>query len=137
MSVNKEFDIRFGTHAAPTTLVDRSGNFRSADFNRTIDTFDNTAANQTTNVKSLETGLQEITLSGQMYWTETLDAVLDDLVSNGTEVDYQFGPNGPDTGKVKYTGKMVVTSYSTPIEIGQQMLSTVEMRLNTRTRGVY
>jgi hypothetical protein len=137
MSVNKKADLRLGTHAAPTVLTDLSGSFKKADFNRQLDMFDKTVFNQTTNVKAMETGLQEIKLSGEALWDQTLDTHLHDLVVNGTEIDFQFGPNGGDAGKVRYTGKAIVSNYSTPIEIGQQMLSTVEIHINTLVKGVY
>lgn len=137
MAVTKNFDFRMGTHGAPTSLTDLSGVVQNINMPFALDTFETTTANQTDNLKKVETGLSTVDGSGDGLWSAAVEQQFFDLIRNGTEVDYQYGKLGATGGNPKYTGKLVVTNFEAGTEIATQRKFTFSYRVNSVTLGTY
>lgn len=88
-------------------LTDISSYVKSVSFPRTIETAETTTLGKT--AKCYIAGLEDATISIEGPFDPTLDALLDGI--RRTEVDFEYGPQGSDSGAVKYTGKCILTSY--------------------------
>lgn len=138
MSVARNCDFRLGSHLTPTTLVDLTGKTTSVDHSFDTDMFETTTfGNASGGIKPMETGLSEAKMSLEFLWDSTIDSQLRTIIRNGTEVDYQFGPNGSSVGNMKITGKCVLGSLSTPFKVGEQIRGSVEINNNTYNVAVY
>lgn len=137
MAVTKNADLRIGSHGAPSVLTDLSGAIRKVEYPRNLDLFDKTTFNQTGNLKQMEPGFGEAKFNVEGLWSSAIETQLNDLIVNGTEVDYQFGPLATGTGKPKYTGKLVLASFNPTHAIEEQIVFSAEFHVNSATPGTY
>ena len=117
----KDTYFALATHADPdaTGLVDISAYLNDVGFPRPIDTADASTFGAT--YKEYVVGLADSSISLSGRWDSTIDAQLDALVgdeNDGTGIAYIYGPEGPVTGRVKYSGFLMLTSYDITGSIG-------------------
>lgn len=127
--------------SAGTTLRDLASNLTEVQFSRSNDTHDDTAFGDEghTFIAGLTNGT--ITING--FWDTTADTgtatVLDGLVgSDSLQADWEYGPEGNASGKVKYSGKCVLASldYSSPV--ADLVTFTAQLQISGDvTKGTY
>ena len=87
-------------------------------------------------------GLEDvtITLSGIFDNTTTSgpDAVLGPLRTHSSAVDFEYGPEGTTTGKIKYSGTCWVLSYELRSRVGNRVEWSATLQVeSTVTRGTF
>lgn len=91
------------------TLTDISAYCNNVDFSRDIDTPEVTTFGD--DDREYIIGLRGATMSLSGFWDATLDGVIGQVVGTG-ELTFEYGPQGSDSGDVRYTGECILQSYS-------------------------
>jgi hypothetical protein len=107
--------FKIGTFAAPATVgnVSQYGNSVGLALSRD-------AAEVTTfalGSKQYISGLKDATIPFEGPWDSTADAIFWDIFNNGTIVNFEYFPNGEGTGKIKYSGTLMITSYEVSSDV--------------------
>ncbi|MGH3848413.1 MAG: phage tail tube protein [Pseudonocardiaceae bacterium] len=99
------------------TLRDLSAYLNNVDFPRDQNVPETTTFGVAGGSRTYLTGLNSatITVAGQYDSTATSgpDVVLSGLINAATTATFEYGPEGGSSGKVKYTGEALLTSYQT------------------------
>lgn len=80
------------------------------DFSRDVDTPEVTTFGD--DDREYIVGLRGSTISASGFWDATLDGVIGQVVGNATTLTFEYGPQGSDSGDVRYTGECILQSYS-------------------------
>ena len=104
-------------------LQDLSTYCDSINMPRMVETGETTTFGVTGSAKTYVVGLNDATLSVGGKWDATLDAHMENLraaQAAGTNVSatFEVGPEGSTTGKIKYTGECLLTSYEVDTPVG-------------------
>lgn len=137
--------------AAPTvaSTYNISDNCKEVSFPSTMDTAETSTFGS--DVKTYVQGLRgsTISVSGSFEGTtnildgtsangKTLDQIFSDLIGAATNPTFAYGPTGSETGKVKYSGTFLLTSYQITGSIGDLVAFSAEFQVSgTITRGVF
>lgn len=126
-----------GSESTESSLVDRSSFFNEISFPQTVDTAE-TSTFRAGGAKTYVVGLTDSTFSSSGMFDPTMDAILSALLGSETAVDFEYGPLGNETGKVKYSGSMYVTNYEVSSPIGDMVSVSVEFQITGAvTRGTF
>lgn len=127
--------FKIGTSGTPGTATDISNTVTEVSFPREIETAETTAFGSS--AKTYIVGLSDATLSISGSFDATVDAQLAGLV--GVDgVAFEYGPEGSATGRIKYTGSCVLTSYETAASVGDLVTFSAEFQVSGAvTRGTY
>lgn len=126
---------------AAGTLVDCSNVSNSVDFPLSQDTAETSAFG--TSAKTYVAGQNDQTISVAGLFDPTFDAQISAVIAgqaNGTIASstIEYGPQGNATGKVKYTGEFIFTSYSTSAGVGDVVSFKLEgQRTGDIVRATY
>lgn len=113
----KDAVFQLGSVSSPSSLEDISGVLTEAALAGSTDTVETTTF-QAGN-KTYLTGFPDFTINLTGFVDDQgIAAQLADLVNAATEVDFEFGPAGTSAGSPKYTGTVLVSSYSPTASIG-------------------
>lgn len=135
ISLNNDF--RLGSNGTPSTLVDLSTKVSQVEFNREQDLPDVTAFNGN-GARAFAAGLTQGSFSVEFFWDATVDGQLNGLVGYTTPINFQYGPDGGDSGKVRYTGTCFISSLSNPATVGDVKKFSAEFTITGAvTRGTY
>jgi hypothetical protein len=76
-------------------------------------------------------GLKDATISISGRWDDTASTGPDAVLSAalGTEVAFEYGPEGDDSGDIKHSGNCIVTAYNVSSSIGDVVAFTAEMQV--------
>jgi predicted secreted protein len=103
---------------------------------RSIETAETTAFGKA--AKTYIVGLTDGTISASGKWDSTADGVIAPLVGASSLVTYEVGPEGSSSGKVKYSGSAIITSYEVSAPVGDAVTFTLQLQCSdTITRGTY
>jgi predicted secreted protein len=124
---------------AAGTLVDISTSCDNVSFPRTIDTGDTSAFG--TSAKTYVVGLSDSKISVSGKFDATTDAQIAAVIAAidaGTlaSATFEYGPEGSTTGRVKYTGECLVTSYEISASVSDMVPFSLELQVTgavTRT----
>lgn len=108
--------LKLGTAGTPGTVVDRSDGLDNVTFPREVDTAETSTFGST--AKTYVVGLTNATMSFTGKFDATYDAAFSGIVGLDTPVSFEYGPEGSVTGRVKYSGTLILTSYETSGAIG-------------------
>lgn len=118
-----------GTASAPAVLTDFTDKMRRVGISTTIDEVDATVFGD--GYRSFEQSFKSGTFTAvYKYDAETL-ATLAALANAGTEVDFEYAPNGDAAGLPSVTGSMVMTGFNMDTGIGELL----EISCTYRTNG--
>ena len=103
---------------------------------RSIETAETTAFGKS--AKTYIVGLTDGTISASGKWDATADGVIAPLVGAASLVTFEVGPEGSGSGKVKYSGSAIITSYELSAPVGDAVSFTLQLQCSdTITRGTY
>ncbi|MGE4164209.1 MAG: hypothetical protein AB7G23_21005 [Vicinamibacterales bacterium] len=92
---------------ANDTMVDISDYLLSVSLPRSIEASETTTFGH--NFKTYIPGMGDATMSCEFRWAPFIEELLSGLIQRVT--DFEYYPNGEASGKVKYTGDCVMTSF--------------------------
>lgn len=121
-------DWRHGKHGTPTTLTDFTAKTMSVTANFEAETVEATTFGDS--YRNFEQSFKNATIEAVYKYDSTIYGDLADLYSNGTSVDFQLCPDGATSTKPKITGKIFVTSFGVPVEIGNLLQFNVSFQVD-------
>jgi len=113
---------------ASGSLTDISTYVNSVDFPETADVAETTTLGSSS--KSYIVGLKDATLSVSGLWDATIDGILGAVVGQTASLSFEYSPEGTSSGKVKYTGECIVTSYSQSSPVGDVVGFSADMQVS-------
>tara|TARA_R110002050_G_scaffold264484_3_gene405306 strand:- start:106 stop:516 length:411 start_codon:yes stop_codon:yes gene_type:complete len=113
---------------ASGSLTDISTYVNSVDFPETADVAETTTLGSSS--KSYIVGLKDATLSVSGLWDATIDGILGAVVGQTASLSFEYSPEGTASGKVKYTGECIVTSYSQSSPVGDVVGFSADMQVS-------
>jgi len=119
---------------ASGSLVDYSSYLEDISFPRSIETAETTTFGSS--AKSYITGLTDATVSLSGKFDATADSTIAAVVGQSATLTFEYGPEGSASGKVKYTGECIITSYEVGATVGDAVTASVELQVSgaiTRT----
>jgi len=126
--------IKFGTSGDTSTPTDISTYVKSVSFPEEAETHETTTLGATS--KSYIAGLKDATISIDGAFDPTVDEHLNGIL--GLEVAFEYGPQGSDSGSVKYTGNCICTSYEAETPVDDVATFSAEFQVTGDvTRGTY
>jgi hypothetical protein len=115
-----------------TTLRNLSTNLNNVEFNRSPDVHEDTTYGNTGKTKKGGLTDGQINLAG--FWDKTAltgtETVLDSLVGLFDPVDFEWGPEGNSTGKIKKSGKAVLSAYNVSAPVGNLIAFTAVLDMS-------
>lgn len=115
-----------------TTLRNLSANLNNVDFNVGTDVHEDTTYGQTGKTKKGGLTDGQINLAG--FWDKTAltgtETVLASLLGIFDPVDFEYGPEGNTTGKVKKSGKCVLSAYNVSSPVGDLVAFTATLDIS-------
>jgi hypothetical protein len=117
-------------------LTDISAFVNNVDFPETADVAETTTLGDSS--KSYIVGLKDATISISGLWDSTLDAILGVVVGQSATLSYEYSPEGTGSGKIKYTGECILTSYSQSSPVGDVVGFSADLQVSGDvTRGTH
>lgn len=130
--------FKFGTSGTPATPVDYSTSMDEVGFPRSVDTGETTTFGVTGSAKTYVVGLVDGTISFSGKFDATTDAGIAGILGFDTPVSFEYGPEGSTTGRVKYSGSAILTSYEVTGQVGDVVSAKGEFQITGPvTRGAY
>lgn len=109
-----------------------SANVNNTDFQVSNDIHDDTTYGQTGHTK--KGGLTDGSIAIKGFWDKTAltgsETVLASLVGVFAPVDFEFGPEGSASGKVKKSGKFVLENYTQSAPVGDLIAFTASLQIS-------
>jgi predicted secreted protein len=118
------------------SLTDISAYCDSVQLPRSISTAETTTFGAAGGAKTYVTGLNDSTISISGKWDSTLDGVLAGVSGSDTTLNFNYGPEGSTTGRVKFTGLCILTKYSVDSPVGDVVKFSADFQVTgaiTRT----
>ena len=86
--------------------------------------------------------LENVTIALELLWSDDAsvgsDTVLGPLREHNAAVAFDYGPEGKDSGDIKYSGNAWVEDYRILTRVGNMVLSRCQLKVNgTVSRGAY
>lgn len=124
----KNSNWQHGSNAAATTLVDYSTKTMSVTLNAEAETVESTVFGNA--YRDYEQSFKNATIDVQYKYDAAMYTVIADLYTNGTAIDFQLSPDGTGSGKPKITGSCFVTTFGSPVEIGNLLVLDVSFQVS-------
>tara|TARA_R100001460_G_scaffold107800_1_gene157149 strand:+ start:2989 stop:3399 length:411 start_codon:yes stop_codon:yes gene_type:complete len=129
-------DSKFKLDNAGGSLTDISTYINSIDFPQTADVAETTTLGDGS--KTYIVGLKDSTLSVAGLWDATADAIFGAVVGQSATLSFEYSPEGTGSGKIKYTGEAILTSYSKSSPVGDVVSYSADMQVSGAvTRGTH
>lgn len=107
----------------------------SCSLDRQIDTAETTSFGD--DDRTYIAGLRGSSFSASGHWDPTGDGVLIGA-DDGAVVAWEYGPEGSDTGDIKYSGNALITSYNQSSGVGDKVAWSANFQVTgSVTRGTY
>jgi len=127
-------DSVFKVDNSSGTLTDISTYVNSVDFPETADVAETSTLGDSS--KSYIVGLKDATLSIGGLWDSTLDGVLGPVLGQSATLSFEYHPEGTASGKIKYNGECILTSYSQASPVGDVVTFSADFQVSGDvTRG--
>lgn len=116
------------------SLTDLSAYLNEVGFPESIETGETTTFGAAGSSKTYIVGLNDRTISLSGNWDATLDAHIAAVIAaqaDGTVASssFEFGPAGSASGKVKYLGEALVTSFEVSNPVGDVVTFSCELQV--------
>jgi predicted secreted protein len=127
-------DSVFKLDNASGSLTDISTYVNNVDFPETADVSETTTLGADN--KTYIAGLKDATISLSGLWDATADAIFGQVVGQSATLSYEYSPEGTASGKVKYTGEAILTSYAISSPVGDAVGYSADLQVSGAvTRG--
>ena len=127
-------DSVFKLDNASGSLTDISSFVNNVDFPETADVSETTTLGADN--KTYIAGLKDATISLAGLWDATADAIFGAVVGQSATLSYEYSPEGTASGKIKYTGEAILTSYSISSPVGDAVGYSADLQVSGAvTRG--
>ena len=63
-------------------------------------------------------------------WDSTADAIFGAVVGQSATLSFEYSPEGTGSGKVKYTGEAILTSYAISSPVGDVVGYSADMQVS-------
>ena len=118
------------------SLTDISTYVNNVDFPETADVSETTTLGADN--KTYIAGLKDATISLSGLWDATADAIFGAVVGQSATLSYEYSPEGTATGKIKYTGEAILTSYAISSPVGDAVGYSADLQVSGAvTRGTH
>ena len=129
-------DSVFKLDNASGSLTDISTYVNNVDFPETADASETTTLGADN--KTYIAGLKDATISLSGLWDATADAIFGAVVGQSATLSYEYSPEGTASGKVKYTGEAILTSYAISSPVGDAVGYSADLQVSGAvTRGTH
>tara|TARA_R100001460_G_scaffold24786_1_gene49772 strand:+ start:10060 stop:10470 length:411 start_codon:yes stop_codon:yes gene_type:complete len=129
-------DSVFKLDNASGSLTDISAFVNSVDFPETADVAETSVLGASS--KSYIVGLKDSTIAIAGLWDSTVDGILGAVVGQSATLSYEYSPEGTSSGKIKYTGEAILTSYSQSSPVGDVVSYSADFQVSGDvTRGTH
>ena len=129
-------DSVFKLDNASGSLTDISSFVNNVDFPETADVSETTTLGADN--KTYIAGLKDATISIAGLWDATADAIFGQVVGQSATLSYEYSPEGTASGKIKYTGEAILTSYSISSPVGDAVGYSADLQVSGAvTRGTH
>tara|TARA_R100000805_G_C3610667_1_gene111275 strand:- start:539 stop:949 length:411 start_codon:yes stop_codon:yes gene_type:complete len=127
-------DSVFKLDNASGSLTDISSFVNNVDFPETADVSETTTLGADN--KTYIAGLKDATISLAGLWDATADAIFGAVVGQSATLSYEYSPEGTASGKIKYTGEAILTSYAISSPVGEAVGYSADLQVSGAvTRG--
>ena len=110
------------------SLTDISTYVNNVDFPETADVSETTTLGADN--KTYIAGLKDATISLSGLWDATADAIFGAVVGQSATLSYEYSPEGTATGKIKYTGEAILTSYAISSPVGDAVGYSADLQVS-------
>ena len=118
------------------SLTDISAYVNSVDMPQTVDVAETTVLGKDN--KTYIVGLKDATISLAGLWDSTADAIFGAVLGQSATLSFEYSPEGTTSGKVKYTGEAILTSYSKNSPVGDVVSYSADLQVSDAvTRGTH
>ncbi len=131
-------DSVFKLDNASGSLTDISSFVNNVDFPESADVSETTTLGSAGNSKTYIAGLKDSSISLSGLWDATADAIFGAVVGQSATLSYEYSPEGTASGKIKYTGEAILTSYSISSPVGDAVGYSADLQVSGAvTRGTH
>ena len=128
----------FSLDGTAGTLVDISNTLNDVTMPRAIETAETTAFGA--NDKTYITGLADATISLSGMFDATVDTQIGGNITNlksgsVSSLSFEYGPAGSVSGRPKFTGEALVTSYEIASPVGDVVTYSLELQVTGAVTG--
>lgn len=125
----KNSNWQHGSYALPTTLADYSSKTMSVTMSNEAEQVESTVFGDS--YRDFEQSFKNATIETQYKYDKAMFDILADIYNNGTIVDFALSPDGTTASTtVKISGKCFITSFGTPVEIGNLLVCDVSWQVS-------
>lgn len=118
------------------SLTDISAYVNSVDMPQTVDVAETTVLGKDN--KTFIVGLKDATISLAGLWDSTVDGIFGAVLGQSATLSFEYSPEGTSSGKVKYTGEAILTSYSKNSPVGDVVSYSADLQVSDAvTRGTH
>ena len=118
------------------SLTDISTYVNNVDFPETADVAETSTLGASN--KTYIVGLKDATISLGGLFDATVDAILGAVVGQRATLSFEYSPEGTASGKVKYTGECILTSYTLSSPVGDVVGFSADLQVSGAvTRGTH
>ena len=118
------------------SLTDISTYVNNVDFPETADVAETSTLGASN--KTYIVGLKDATISLGGLFDATVDAILGAVVGQSATLSFEYSPEGTASGKVKYTGECILTSYTLSSPVGDVVGFSADLQVSGAvTRGTH
>ena len=129
-------DSVFKLDNASGSLTDISTYVNNVDFPESADVSETTTLGADN--KTYIAGLKDATISIAGLWDATADAIFGAVVGQSATLSYEYSPEGTASGKIKYTGEAILTSYAISSPVGEAVGYSADLQVSGAvTRGTH
>lgn len=121
-------DSVFKLDNASGSLTDISTYVNNVDFPETADVSETTTLGADN--KTYIAGLKDATISLSGLWDATADAIFGAVVGQSATLSYEYSPEGTASGKIKYTGEAILTSYAISSPVGDAVGYSADLQVS-------
>ena len=130
----KDSDFRIDN--ASGSLTDISAFVTNVDFPETADVAETSTLGASN--KTYIVGLKDATISLGGLFDATVSAILGAVVGQSATLSFEYSPEGTGSGKVKYTGECILTSYTLSSPVGDVVGFSADLQVSGAvTRGTH
>jgi len=131
-------DSVFKLDNASGSLTDISSFVNNVDFPESADVSETTTLGSAGNSKTYIAGLKDSSISLSGLWDATADAIFGAVVGQSATLSYEYSPEGTASGKIKYTGEAILTSYAISSPVGDAVGYSADLQVSGAvTRGTH